>query len=263
MKRLIYQVYIPIRGRNKLYDHCTNSVQEYCKRHDIEYYQLTEPQLKILPNMARTNRNKNGLMKEAGYLPIYEKEYAFDVMRDKEIDQCAIVDADIYIKPNSPNIFDEVPMSYDFGGVLERDLPLSGSHRNKIKGYSKDMFKDRKGFDWKDGIADFYNMGMMVCNKSLLKYLHGQTPREFIHRPEFRDFVDGVGLYRYSTDQVLLNTWLKSEGIKTKNMNWKWNGMYKGVEDKKIKDAHFVHFFLKDKLPQKGENIMELMKHVN
>ena len=71
---MIYQVYLPIRGRSKLYDHCTQSVQDYCKRHDILYYQLTEPKLRILPDMNRTNRNKEGLMKEAGYLPIYEKE---------------------------------------------------------------------------------------------------------------------------------------------------------------------------------------------
>ena len=30
-----------------------------------------------------------------------------------------------------------------------------------------------------------------------------------------------------------------------------------------LKDAHFIHFFLKDKLPERGENVEELMKHVN
>lgn len=262
MKQMIFQVYIPIRGKNKLYDYCTNSVREYCKLHGIEYYQLTEPKLKILPNMDRTNRNKNGLMKEAGYLPIFEKEYAFTVMKDKAIAQCAIVDADIYIRPNSPNIFNEVPLEYSFGGVLERDLPLSKGHKNKITGYSRDMFKNNKRFDWKDGIADFYNMGMMVCNESLLDYLKGQSPSEFIYRDEFRDFVDGIGLYKWSTDQVLLNHWIKNENIKAKNMDWRWNGMYKGVDDSRIKEAHFVHFFLKDKLPARGENVEELMKHV-
>jgi len=183
------------------------------------------------------------------------------VMRDLNIDQCAVIDADIYARPDAPNIFDDVPLDYDFGGVLERDLPLSGGHRNKIRGYSKDMFKG-KGFDWKDDIADFYNMGVMVINKSLLEHLNGQSVKEFIHRPEFRDFVDGVGLYKWSTDQVLLNCWIKSEGIRAKNMDWRWNGMYKGVETNRIKEAHFVHFFLKDHLPQKGENIQELMKQI-
>ena len=40
------------------------------------------------------------------YLPIYEKENAFDYIDD--YDQIAIIDADIYIRPDSPNIFDEV-----------------------------------------------------------------------------------------------------------------------------------------------------------
>ena len=34
MKRLIYQVYVG--KRSKLYDHCVNSVAEYCKAHDLQ-----------------------------------------------------------------------------------------------------------------------------------------------------------------------------------------------------------------------------------
>ena len=28
----------------------------------------------------------------------------------------------------------------------------------------------------------------------------------------------------------------------------------------KIKECHFIHFFLKDKLPNKGENVEQLME---
>jgi hypothetical protein len=79
-------------------------------------------------------------------------------------------------------------------------------------------------------------------------------------RPEFKDFVDGVGFYKWSTDQMLLNWWVKKEGIPVKNMDWRWNGLYKGIEDSCLKDTHFVHFFLKDLLPNRGENIEELIK---
>ena len=57
-----------------------------------------------------------------------------------------------------------------------------------------------------------------------------------------------------------MNYWLKRDGIKVKNMNWKWNGLYSAIT--KVDEAYFVHFFLKDKLPERGENVKELMKHV-
>ena len=57
----------------------------------------------------------------------------------------------------------------------------------------------------------------------------------------------------------MLNWWVKKESVPTKNMNWQWNALYKGIEDKYLKDAHFIHFFLKDKLPNQGENVKELL----
>lgn len=259
MKRLIYQVYIPIRGSSNLYDFCTESVAQYCKKYGFDHIIQREAKLKIKPDMARTDRNKNGLLKETGgYLVIYEKENAFDLLND--YDQIAIVDSDIYIRESAPNIFEELGTEFDFGGVLERDLPLSTQHRGKIKGYSRDMFTNLKDVDWKwnnDG-AEFMNMGIMVMNHSLAKYLNGQTAKEFLERKEFKDFVDGVGYLRFSTDQVLLNYWLKKCGAKVKHMDWAWNTLYRGAEDSYIPKAHFIHFFLKDHLPGKGENVKDI-----
>jgi len=260
-KRLIYQVYVG--KHSKLYDHCIESVKAYCHKNGIEHHVQTEPILKILPDMNRTNRNKNGLMGQMGYLPIFEKENAFDYL--DPYDQVAVIDSDIYIRPDAPNIFDDLPEQYDFGGVLERSLPLTPSHRNKIRGYSRDNFTRLTDVDWNwnDDGAEFFNMGMMVMNKSILKYLNGQTPEQFIRRPEFKDLVDGIGLFRYSTDQLLLNYWLKRDGVRVKHMDWRWNAMYRGVQDNKIPEAHFIHFFLKQQLPAKGENVAELMKRIN
>lgn len=259
MKKLIYQVYIPIRGQSKLYDFCIESVSKYCKKYDIDHYILKEPALKIKPDMAKTNRNKLGLLKEAGdTLVIFEKEHAFSFF--DRYDQIAVVDADIYIRESAPNIFEELTEEYDFGGVLERSLDLTDSHKRKIQGYSRDMFNRLSDVDWKwkDGIAEFMNMGMMLMNKSLVKYFNGQTPTEFIRRPEFKRFVDGDGLWRYSTDQVLLNWWLKKESINVKHLEWKWNALHRGT--KSIDNAYFIHFFLKQQLPNKGEDINELRK---
>ena len=262
MRKLIYQVNIPIRGKSVLYDFCNESVQNYCKKHDIDYYMQTEPILKIGPDTSRTNRNMNGLIKEAGgYMVIFEKENALDYLQF--YDQVAVIDSDIYIKQDAPDIFEELPAEFDFGGVYERDLPLTDGHRRKIQGYSRDMFDplDDVDWDWQDGIAGFMNMGLMVMNKSLKEYMHGQTPEELIRRPEFKDLVDGINYWRYSTDQVLLNYWLRKEKAKVKALDWKWNAMYRGTDD--MSNANFIHFFLKDHLPNKGEDLSMLKEIVN
>ena len=50
---------------------------------------------------------------------------------------------------------------------------------------------------------------------------------------------------------------LKKEKMKVKHLDWKFNALYTAIDD--ISEAHFIHFFLKDKLPQGGENIKQLI----
>ena len=102
---------------------------------------------------------------------------------------------------------------------------------------------------------------MILLNSGLFKpYLKGQDPHTFLNRMEFKDFVDGVGAYKWSTDQTLLNYFLKRYQIPTKHMDGRWNGLYTAV--KNVKECDFVHFFLKDKLPNGGENVQELMNEI-
>ena len=75
MKRLIYQVYVGKRSR--LYDHCIESVEKYANAHDITHMTQTKPILKIRPDPFATNRSKEAV-ERLGYLPIYEKENAFN-----------------------------------------------------------------------------------------------------------------------------------------------------------------------------------------
>jgi hypothetical protein len=147
--------------------------------------------------------------------------------------------------------------------VAERDLPCTAKHASKITKYSHSAFGQLNDVDWLwgDRGAEFYNMGMMVINSAVFApYLSGQTPAEFLARPEFRDFIDGMGYFRWSTDQMLLNWWVKKTLMPRKNLDWRWNALYKAVTDDSLPDAHFVHFFLKDLLPARGENVGQLMQ---
>ena len=247
--------------KSKLYDHCTNSVKTYAKRIGADYEVQRSPILMIKPDVFMTNRSKESYEKHGGFLPIYEKENAFAYL--KSYDQVAIIDADVYIREDAPSIFEDLTDDYDFGAVLERDMPITSQYKQKIANYSKmqyGMSSLTNLFNWNDQGANFYNMGIIVLNKSFNNYLDGQTPMQFLRQARFKAFIDGMGSWKWSTDQTLLNVFVKEEKVRVKNMDWRWNGLY--TVNTKIKECYFIHFFLKDKLPAAGENVEELMKNV-
>lgn len=251
MRNLIYQV--SVGPSNHLYDICIASVAEYCKHHGISHIVQHEPKLHIVPLDSQRSENACARL---GYMPIYEKENAFEYF--DQYDNVCIVDSDIYIKPGSPDIFNEIA-DYKFAAVAERDMPLNSRHAKKIKKYSHgqyDLLQAEADFRWNDLGAEFYNMGLMLMNSSIKEYLRGQTPMEFLRRAEFKRFIDGVGQWRWSSDQTLLNYWIKKEQIPTRNLDWRWNALYRGVRDECLKDAYFVHFFLSTYIEQPIEEII-------
>lgn len=257
MKRLVYQVYVGKKSR--LYDHCTSSVKAYCEKHGIDYVLQTTPILFIKPDPFMTGRSREAV-ERLGYLPIFEKENAFTYF--KSYDQIAIIDSDVYIRPDAPNVFDAVDPDVDFAGVVEREMPITPQYAGKIQNYSRMQYASIRNVDWKwnDRGGEFINMGVMLMNKSIAKYLNGETPKQFLSRPRFKPFVDGVGTWKWSTDQTLLNTWIKEEKMKVQHLDWRYNGLY--TANTKIDQCYFVHFFLKDKLPERGENVEQLMKAI-
>ena len=118
MDRMIFQV--AVGPQSKLYEHCIESVRQYCLKHDITHFVFDSPKLFIKPDPFTSGRSEESYMKYGGFLPIYEKENAFEYIDD--FDQIAIIDADIYIRPDSPNIFDEVSEDAAFGAVIELSL---------------------------------------------------------------------------------------------------------------------------------------------
>jgi hypothetical protein len=251
-KQLIYQV--SVGERPAFYKPCIDSVERYCKRIGATHVVQTEPILGIRP--LRSYRSVNAL--RLGYLPIYEKANAFGYLGG--YDQIAVIDADIYIRDSAPSIFDG--FDAEFGAVMERRMPLTQTYLAKIRKYSDGQYALLKDVDWQwneDGAA-FYNMGMMVLGAGLLEHLNGDSPLEFIRRPEFERFVNGEGHLKWSTDQTLLNYWVKKAGVAVKDLDWKWNALYGAVQD--VSPAHFVHFFLSAKMDRGGAEIPDLIKRL-
>lgn len=260
MKRLIYQVYTG--KQSNLYDHCVASVENYAKRIGADHIVQRQPVLKIMPDTKVTNRSVESYSKHGGFLPIYEKENAFGYI--EQYDQVAIVDADIYIRDSAPDVFSAINSNVDFAAVVERDMPVDQKYKRKIAAYSRGQYKSLEKeikLDWRsDTGCEFMNMGLIVINKSLKSFLKNQTPEQFIRRPEFKRFVDGLNKWKWSTDQTLLNYWIRKEPISYQKLDWKWNGLFGA--NTRITECHFVHFFLKDHLPARGENVEQLMKQI-
>lgn len=256
MRRMIYQVKV---GPNPpvYYDICINSAAEYCKKYSIDHIVQTEPILKIRP---LNSKRSESAVERLGYLPIYEKENAFNYLN--QYDQIAIIDSDIYIRDNAPNIFDQLDDDTVFAGVMEKDMPLTNQYIGKIRSYSNGQYSRLKDVEWDQsvnyGIA-FYNMGLMLFSNKIKEYLNGETPEQFVCRKEFERFVNGEGNWKWSTDQTLLNYWVKKSGMKTKNLDWKWNTLFKAVRDEVLPESYFVHFFLSNNLPKKGAEIQNII----
>ena len=261
-KNLIYQV--AVGPKSKLYEHCIESVARYAERIGAEHIVQRKPILRINPNPFTSNRSEGAA--RLGYLPIYEKENAFDLLPD--YDNVAIIDSDIYIRGTAPDIFPELN-GKEFGAVCEREMPITDQYASKIKNYSHMQYhnlhnpKKLSTMDFKPNAFgyEFYNMGMMLMNKSFHKHIN-MPAKKWLEKAEFQGFIDGRGAWKWSTDQTLLNYVMKRSIVDVQHLDYRWNALYKGVRGDKIKDAHFVHFFLKDKLPDRGENVEQLMKDI-
>lgn len=258
MKRMIFQVCLGEAQKSKLYEKCMDSVDAYCRKYKIDYLVQKTPRMMIKPDPFMTNRSRESYMKHGGFLPIFEKENALDYL--DRYDQIAIIDADIFIREDAPNIFEDFGEEHAFGAVCEREMPITIDYRAKIQNYSRMQYEIlHRDIDFKpnDFGYEFFNMGMILLNSEKFKpFMDGQHAKQFLLRSEFMNFVNGIGNWKWSTDQTLLNFFVKKHEVPVKHMDWKWNGLYSA--NTKIDECHFIHFFLKDLLPERGENVEAL-----
>lgn len=262
MKKLIYQV--SIGPQSNLYSHCTQSVKNYADRIGADYILQTQPKLRVTPNPFLNQREgKTGGWKKHGYMPIFEKENVFEYFNS--YDRCCVIDADIHIRPSAPDIFEQIDDDKAVASVYECDLPINDQYANKIRSYSH-MISSFKINDWpkkpRTGY-DFFNSGVMLYNsKLMLNALKGMDAKQFLSQPMLEEFINGVGPLKWQSDQITLNYWFKKNKVEVQRLDWKWNALYTAVEQDRMTEAYFVHFFLKDHLPNKGEDINQLMEQI-
>ena len=261
MKTLIYQVSVGSKTPPPFYKTCINSVAKYCKKYNIDHIVQTEPIIRLRP--VNSHRSEKAV-ERFGYLPHFEKANAFNYLDD--YDKLAIVDADIFIRDITPNMFDELDDETTFAGVRECDMPLTRQFVNKVKQYSISQYGSLKVMKRTGYLKDeipFYNTGLMLINsRKFQPYLNDDSPEEFVKRKEFERFVNGEGSWKWASDQTMLNWWFQKENISTKNLDWKWNVLYKGVKDSVLPEAYLLHFFLAAKLLKEGVNVDSVIEQL-
>ena len=225
-RRLIYTVCVG--ERRPLWDRCIGSMVTYCRRHGIDHRLQAQPILRIVP---RDSHRSEGALR-MGYLPNLEKLCGLALLGD--YDQVALIDADVWAMPDAPDIFEAVTPAADYAAVIERDLPIIPAYARKLDAYARGQYGD-PGFP-------FFNCGVEVFNASIVRHFHGQSVLEFLGRPEFADFINGKGNYRWATEQTLMNVWVRSCGASLQRLAPKWNMLFGAVPS--VTGAAFVHFFL-------------------
>jgi len=231
-KRLIWQV--AIGPQRPLWEKCLASVATYAERHGIDYHLQREPILRIAPKQS----HRSAAALKLGYLPNLEKLAGLD--RLGEYDQVALFDADVWARPDAPDIFEDVVRQADYAACVEREMPIIPAYARKLDAYARGQYGEAR--------FPFFNCGVEVFSASIQRHLHGQTAAQFLARPEFVDFIAGKGAWRWASEQTLMNVWLHACGATLQHLSWRWNGLYGMIDAQRLNEAHLVHFLLSSHL---------------
>lgn len=185
--------------------------RRYCNKYNIDLIIITEKKITV-------NNDLN---------PVYEKLQAFDIL--EEYDRIAIVDLDIFITHNAPNIFNAVPIGF-VGGVYE-DVAYININR-----FDKMRLDDRKtnmeayiGNKWTYG---YINCGVLVVDR------HN---RDLVRYDNIYEDSKNSGKFM---EQNILNARLVMENIKKISIDPKYNYIkhWAKREFYSSLEAYFIHY---------------------
>jgi len=184
------------------------SVQNYAQKYGISYFACEQPSIRFIS-------------------PIFEKFQCFRLF-DMGYDRVLMLDRDILITPDAPNIFECYPdmdTLYAFeenspGTTLDRDQIVSG-----IKG----------DIDWpKNAIGKYkyFNAGVVLISKPFKDFTKG-----------FRQLPDTAPMRRFA-EQTAMNYMVFSKGIRFESIERRWNRMDSTIPDPQNEryKACFIHY---------------------
>ena len=184
------------------------SGQYYARKYDISYFVCEEPAIRFL-------------------YPPFEKYQCFRLF-DMGYDRVLILDRDILITPNAPNIFECYPET-DTLYAFDENIPNEMMDRDPIVNGIK------TGIDWPKnarGTYKYFNSGVVIIGKNFKDFIRGF--RDLLETPQMRKF----------PEQTSMNYMVFKKGIKFESLDYHWNKMHFGVPDMENKryDSYFIHY---------------------
>jgi hypothetical protein len=184
------------------------SAQFYAKKYNISYFACEEPTIRFL-------------------YPPFEKHQGFRLF-NMGYDRILLLDRDILITPNAPNIFECCP-DMDTLYAFDENFPNEMMNRDHIVNGIKE------GIDWpknERGMYKYFNSGVVIISKNYKDFIKGA--RDLPETPQMRKF----------PEQTSMNYMAFKKGIKFANLSWHWNKMDFGEPDPQNKryEAYFIHY---------------------
>jgi len=198
------------------------SFENYCNRYNIDLIINTSEKVKHTIKISIRG--------------MFERFQIYDLLN--VYDRVCYIDSDIYIKSDSPNIFDVVSQNR-FGIYCEsRDV-----NRDAFIGHMKNHFK------LNDNIGLYYNSGVLVASQ--------------MHKPMFNvmmlnKFFDKPGIVAGNwPDQDYINYYIYRKGVSVYDIGYRFNYLLNDLKDTRLNDAYFVHFA---GIGNRGEYIRNFLK---
>lgn len=184
------------------------SAQFYAKKYNISYFACEEPVIRFL-------------------YPPFEKHQGFRLF-NMGYDRILLLDRDILITPNAPNIFECYP---DMDTLYALDENFSNEMMNRdpiVNGIMEEI-------DWpknERGTYKYFNSGVVIISKNFKDFIKGA--RDLPETPQMRKF----------PEQTSMNYMVFKKGIKFESLSCHWNRMDFGNPDPQNKryDAYFIHY---------------------
>jgi len=157
----------------------------------------------------------------------FEKFQCFKLF-DVGYDRVLMLDRDILITTNAPNIFECYP-DMDTLYAFEENAPTEQMNRDPIVNAIK------AGIDWpknEKGLYKYFNTGVALLSKNFKDSIAG-----------YRDVPDIPEMWRFF-DQTCINYLVFKKGVKFESIDYSWNRMHLGLPDPKNKryEANFIHY---------------------
>lgn len=186
------------------------SAKNYAQKHGISYFVADQLAIRF-------------------YSVAFEKFQCFKLF-DMGYDRVLMLDGDVLVTPDAPNIFECYP-DMDTLYAFDENAPARHMERDHI------VTAINSGIDWpknEKGKYRYFNAGVVLLSKNFEDFFAG-------YRDVYNDNIPEMQIFH---EQTCMNYLVAKKGIKFESLDYCWNRMDMGVPDPQNKryEANFIHY---------------------